>query len=465
MLSPRYSSFSGYGVDPKRLRHHWRQGCIPRDSPAFRFLWIGDTGTPGGRAQSEGDINVLRSRTAQQAAGFALGSLLANALAVIATAMLTRNLATAEFGSYSFAVSFLFFVALFFEFGLLFPAGRLAAVADMRDRRDIAGSALLVYLPVGAAFSATIFGLSFWVDGWFHVGAGDALRLAAVPAFAVPFSLVLQQLAQGVDRLHVASFATVLTQFLLVARLAVWLRVGGDLDTSTAVVLRCLALLVASACAALWLRPLFAAVGRWGRELTRQAREWGFQLFVGRVLSVGTYNMDVLMLGLWTDSRSVGLYVLAGSLATASGLPVIGMAAALFARMAREASIARRWLVGASAIGAPCALLAWLLAEPVIRIFFSARYVDAADLVLPLALAQLVRGVTGIFNAFLSAHGRGIELRNAGIVLALSNLVFNFALIPPFGAHGAAWASLLALVANLIAHAVFYQRSYPLLEN
>jgi O-antigen/teichoic acid export membrane protein len=105
---------------------------------------------------------------------------------------------------------------------------------------------------------------------------------------------------------------------------------------------------------------------------------------------------------------------------------------------------------------------AWLLAEPVIRIFFSPRYEAAAALVLPLALAQLVRGTTGIFNTFLTAHGRGADLRNAGLVLTFSNVAFNFMLIPSFGASGAAWASLLALVANLVAHVVFYRRSFAL---
>ena len=97
-----------------------------------------------------------------------------------------------------------------------------------------------------------------------------------------------------------------------------------------------------------------------------------------------------------------------------------------------------------------------------VRAFFSARYVAAAGLVLPLALAQYVRGITGLFNTFLSAHGRGREMRNAGLVLTVSNLVFNFALIPPFGARGAAWASLLALLANLVAYVAFYRRSYSL---
>jgi len=412
------------------------------------------------RATGQRAWDVLWSRTAREAAGFAGAGLAANVLAVVATALLTRNLAPAEFGSYSFAVSLLLFVALFFEFGLFVPAARIAAVNEGRSRREVVGAALVVYLPVGVLFCATIFLLSFWVDGWFRVDAEQALRVAAPIAAAYPFVLVLQQLAQGVDRLHVASTATVLAQLLLVALLTVQLRVTGDLSASSALVLRSVALLIACAIAVLWLRAAFDAIAPWVRELVRQARRWGFQVYVGRVLSTGTYNMDVLMLGLWTDPQSVGFYALASAIAAATGLPVLGMAAALFVRMARAPSIPRQWLVTATVVGTALALAAALLAEPAIRVLFSPRYLPAAELVLPLALAAAVRGVASVYNTFLSAHGRGAALRNAGIVLATSNIAFNVALIPPFGAKGAAWASLFALVVNLIAHVVFYRRSF-----
>jgi O-antigen/teichoic acid export membrane protein len=422
----------------------------------------GSLGLSSSRAAlRRGAWRVARTRTAQQAATFVAANLLSNALAVVSTALVTRNLTTSEFGSYSFATSFLLFIALFFEFGLFVPAARLAAVANPEERRDIVGAAVVAYVPVGAAFSVTTFALSFWIDDWFHVHTGHALRVAAPFAIGVPFLyLILQQLAQGVDRLHVSSLTTVLAQFLVVVLLGFWLAVFGDLSNSSALTLRMAAFLIAVIASMVWLKPTFDAINRWTRTLVRQAREWGFQLYVGRILSIGTYNMDVLMLGIWTNSRSVGFYALAGSLATVSGLPVTGMAAALFSRMARANAIARSWLMIATGVGVVCAILAWALAEPIIRLLFSTRYIQAAGLVLPLALAQLVRGITGIFNTFLSAHGQGRDLRNAGFVLTASNIAFNFALIPHYGARGAAWASLLALVANFVAHVLFYWRAY-----
>jgi O-antigen/teichoic acid export membrane protein len=164
------------------------------------------------------------------------------------------------------------------------------------------------------------------------------------------------------------------------------------------------------------------------------------------------------MLGVFTNARSVGFYTLAGSIAAAANLPVLGLSTALFAPMARARKIRGQLLVVGASLGLITALAAWALAKPFIELVFSHRYAPAAALVLPLALAQAVRGLTGFYNTFLSAQGEGRALRNAGIVLTVSNLVFNFALIPPFGAIGAAWASLFALVVNLGARVIFYRR-------
>jgi O-antigen/teichoic acid export membrane protein len=271
----------------------------------------------------------------------------------------------------------------------------------------------------------------------------------------------LQALAQGLQRLHIASVSTVLSQLLIVA-FFILIVTSGNLSASGALFLRSLAQLLVLLVATLLLRPIFRETQRWIRAILKQAREWGFNAYVGRILSVGTYNIDVMMLGIWASSQSVGFYSLAASLAAASGLPVGAMAPALFPKMARADAIARRWLVAATTLGAGSAIIAWALAEPVIRLFFSARYVPAAGLVLPLALAQFARGVTGIFNAFFNAHGMGREQRDTGLILTASNLILNFLLIPPFGASGAAWASLLALLVNLLGYVVLYLRTHSL---
>lgn len=398
------------------------------------------------------------SRVVAQTAVFASASAGASLLAAVATAILARALPTEDFGAFSFALSFLLFVALFFEFGFFVAAARTATSRNALERRGLVGASLLAYVPLGLAYSLTVFGLSYLVDGVFDVHTGSAVRSVAPLAFVYPFVLVGMLLAQGVDRLHVFSVSTLVLQFAFIALLGVVFAATGSVDVREALWARTAAVALAGGILVGWLRPRFQGSRPRLRQLAGEARSFGFRVYVGRIFGTGTYNMDVLMLAVWTSPSTVGFYSLAAALAAASGLPVSGMASALFPRMGSKASLDRKWLSAAWIVGLGCAATAWLLASPVVDAAFSGRYAPAAGLVLPLALAQALRGVTGIYNWFLTAHARGRDLQTSAFVLAGSNLLFNFALIPAFGAQGAAWASLLALAANLGAHVVFYRR-------
>jgi O-antigen/teichoic acid export membrane protein len=379
-----------------------------------------------------------------------------NLVGAFTTALIARRLSNGAFGSYSFALSFLTFTAIFIEFGFFLPIGRRIAVAPADERRELVGFSLLVFVPVGITFSLVVFFLGFGVDSWFRVDTGAALRLIALLAAVYPFRQVALILAQGCDRLHLYSVTALGGQLLFAAALLVFS--GSGLTVSRALTFYIGAFAVALTAFAVYLRPVFAGVRHHVQNLWIDVKTFGFNVYVGRVLSCATYNMDVLMLGALTNARSVGYYALAGSLAAASALPVFGVATALFAKFATTDRIDRGWLVFAWTAGIACTTIAWVAGGPFIRTVFGTRYGPAAALVLPLALASNVRSVTSVYNTFLSATGCGRELRNTGIVLTVSNLVFNFGLIPPFGAKGAAWASLLALAANLGSHLFYYRR-------
>jgi O-antigen/teichoic acid export membrane protein len=410
-----------------------------------------------GRGLSLG--SVLRARPFLQSAVFTGSGILVSLLGMVSTAVVARTLGPDDFGRYAFGLTFVVFASMFFEFGVFLPAARLAASAKGQDRQRVLGAALLAFLPIGLAFSVAIFGLSYAVDACFHAQIGHELRVMAPLAFAYPFLQIALQLSQGVDRLHTSSITEVVGQGAFVVFTLAAVGVLASLSVSFALVLRAVALLLAGAAFVIWIRPVFRHTKKYLRVLIRETRAYGFSVYIGRVLSIGTYNVDTLMVAAFTDSRTVGFYVLAATIAYTSGLPIVGMGTALFARMKDENEIDRRWIVAAWTIGIAAVLLAWGLARPFIEIVFSPRYLPAAALVLPLALAQMVRGVTTVYNNYLAAQAKGRELRNAAGVLTASNVILNFALIPPFGAMGAAWASFFALVLNLVAHIAYYRRS------
>lgn len=397
------------------------------------------------------------SPIARQALGYTVATALASVLSLVATAIVARNVSTDAFGAFSFAVALLGFVALFFEFGVYAATARIAATSSA-DRPRVVAAALLLYVPIGIAFSVGMLLAIPIADRWFSADLGTAMLLAAVLGAGYPFAFVGLQLAQGIDRLHIASVGGLAFPGLFLGLLAA-VAVVGTVDAGSALVVRSVALLGAGAVVAVWLRPVLTRVRETVAEILRQTREYGLDIYLGRILSIGTYNMDVLLVGVWSTAEDVGYYALAVSIAAAAGLPVIALSTALYARLAGESRIEPRWIGFSIVVGGVLAIVAYALAGPFVDVVFSERYRDVLPLLVPLLVAQAVRGTTSLFNVFLSAHGRGVELRNAGLVLTASNLVLNFALIPPYGATGAAWATLGALVANLAAHVVFYTRS------
>ncbi len=398
-------------------------------------------------------------RIAAQASFYALSLGGSGLLAIIAQGLLTRAISVANYGVYGFAASFLLFVSLFFEFGLFTPAARLAARAQGTERRQIVGAALVLFVPIGVAFTTVVFGASFVVNDFVSFNAATPLRDAAIFSASFPFALIGLQLAQGTHRLHLFSITRVIGQGSLVFVLGILVASGTSITAGSALAIRGATMSLGWALLCWWLRPLFGRARDHVRWLVKDARTYGAQIYVGRITSIGTYNMDVLMLGIYSDAPTVGFYSLAGALCSAVSVPAVAFATAAFPRMATTRRIPGRWLQIAWAVSLLAAASLFAVGGWLVPVLFGSDFKGAVTYIGPLAAAAALRGVTQVYNQYLMAQAQGKALRDAGLVLTATNLIANFALIPPFGGLGAAWASVIALVANLGAHIVGYRRS------
>jgi O-antigen/teichoic acid export membrane protein len=291
------------------------------------------------------------------------------------------------------------------------------------------------------------------------VHVGDATRLLVPLFLCLPFQFVVIWMSQGMRRLHILSITQGGTALLTLGLVGLYVGIAPRLTLASALLLTAGAQVAGELVAVLWLRPLFVAVYSRLKEIFAEARRWGFQTYVGRVLSIGTYNMDVLMVAAMTNPRQVAFYTLAGGIAGVITFPSTAIAAALFPRMTSESGLRPSWKAAVWVAGLAGTLVVWAASHDVVRIALGREYLPVVPLILPLALAATIRGVTALYNSYLAANAKGRELRMTGLVLTASNLILNFALIPPFGASGAAWASFFALVANYLAHVVLYRRS------
>lgn len=412
---------------------------------------------PGTSILIEALKGVPRSQAATQAAIYTASSIANGLLAVVSTALLARHMSTSRYGVYAFANGVIMFVALFYDFGLAQPSARLIARAGGAEKRRMAGAALVMYVPIGIAFSLTL-ALLGGFSGHALKGDTSAALLAVAPvAFVFPFVSFSSFLAQGSGRFHLYGIMLVIAQAVIASLIGATLIFHVAMSPSLALLLRAAGYGFGGLALIVMLRPLLSRLRGPARRLVHDARRYGFRVFVGRSASIATYQMDVVMLGLLSSTHSVAYYTLAGSIAATIGYPAIGIAGALFSRMTSENRLDPRWIAGVCGLAAASVLLVSVLAPLLVPLIFSDRYSRAGALIPPLAMAEGVRAVTTLFNSFLSAHGRGRDLQTAGVSLAGANIVLNLSMIPTLGAQGAAWASLLALVGNLGVYVYLYR--------
>jgi O-antigen/teichoic acid export membrane protein len=377
----------------------------------------------------------------------------------VVTGLLAAELSTAAFGAFTLSKSLLLFVASIFEFGIFFPGARLTALADSSlERRRWLGALLLAYVPLGVMFSLTMAGVSFSVDSIFNVDAGTALLITAPLSIAYPFGLVALAISQGVGRPYLQPLMMLAAALMTLAGLWVILDLTDHALNLTLVLgVRGLSLVLAAAIIAYLVRPIFSEIRiRWQR-MWSETRRWGLQAYLGRLLSVGTYNTDVLILGAFADSRQLAAYGLAVAGASLIRLPAIGLGTALYSRMTRTRALDRRAFAPVVAWGLLATAIGAVAAEPVVN-QLNPELSEVASLIVPLGLAATAAGVTSILNAYLNARAAGRALRNTSVILLTANVLLNPTLIIPFGALGAAFASLVATLVNLGGYVYYVRR-------
>ncbi|HNC06485.1 MAG TPA: hypothetical protein PLS38_09300, partial [Solirubrobacterales bacterium] len=295
-------------------------------------------------------------------------------------------------------------MASIFEFGIFYPAARLTALSETKvEQRKWMGAMLIAYIPFGAVYVATIMFLSMFVDSVFNVNASHALLVSAPFAFAYPFVLVVESIGRGTGRAYLPPLMSAIAGVIMLAGLAAFIFIEDSLPLGFVLALRGGSFIAGGVAVALLVRPLFADLrSRWNR-MWSETRSWGAKVYVGSLLAMATYNLDVLIVGALADTQQVASYGLAVAGASLIGLPAIALATALYSRMARLDKLDRRpvellvlWGMTATVVGA-------VFAAIVIPKYLNPELEEAAILVIPLGLAATVGSINTLISFYLSA--------------------------------------------------------------
>jgi O-antigen/teichoic acid export membrane protein len=209
-------------------------------------------------------------------------------------------------------------------------------------------------------------------------------------------------------------------------------------------------------------REFFHEAARPSIALGRDVTMYGLRAQVGGVVSLLNLRFDFIVLNLLAGPAVLGVYSIASKFAELLKIPALALTYVLYPQFAREgpakaAATARRLIPRAAILTACGAIPLLLTAGLVIPLYghkFHSGIVPARIIVLGLA----IEGAAGVMTAFMYGIGRpGLNslAMAAGLVVTVG---LDLALIPHYGATGAAVASAVAYVTSTVALGWYFVR-------
>lgn len=415
-------------------------------------------------------------RTARtQVRGSALllvGRLVSMAINFVVQVLIVRHLSRTGYGSFAYALSMVALATTIVTFGLDRAVTRFIAIYDERgEHGKVLGTLVMVVTTVSV----------FGVLATILVIAGQGVlgrTLLDDPDAALLFAILIGLApVQALDTISIGMFAVLERPGAIFARrhvLAPLLRlavVGALLVFGAGTRFLAIGYVVTGAFALLLYTGLLVKLLRERGILTRatfaqldipvrEVLTFTLPLLSSDLVYAVMNVSDAVMLGHFRGSAELaGLRAvqpvakLSEMVMTSFAVMFMPLASRLFAREDRDGVAALYWQTTTwmSVLAFPIFLAAFALSEPLTVMLFGASYADAAPLLSLLALGYYVQVAMGFNGLTLKAFGAVRILVVLNIGAAVANVLINLALIPRFGALGAAIGTTSALtIHNLL---------------
>lgn len=181
-------------------------------------------------------------------------------------------------------------------------------------------------------------------------------------------------------------------------------------------------------------------------------------------------GVEFIILGQYVDERAVGRYAFTRTLNAMFGFLPMALNTFLMPSVARAPHHERRrllrdallWLLMASALMFVMYVVGY---NWIVEKFFGPQYVNGPEVFVVLALSANIAAIHGVTSAFYVGSDRARYETISLVISVAANIVSAFALIPAFGAAGAALSSLTASCAALLSYAIpiswkYYRRRH-----
>jgi len=350
------------------------------------------------------------------------------------------------------------------SFGL--PSSSAYFIAQDQARfRAAALNSLMFALGVGLTLALALSVTASWRPEWFGLNSASLIRIAAV---SIPFQLITLiglNTFLAVGKIREFNILDLLSQsFVFINAVCVWLLVKGNLETliwwntttSVLVSLLIAGLLVISA------KSLVQSKWRADIALLRRMITYGLKFHISILAGAIIIRADLLVVNHFRGAAEAGVYSVASQFALLLMLLPGVIATLLFPRITTEQDARGETTCAVTRYTAFIMFICCLAAVPVsllLPFIYGAAFYDATGLLWILLPGVYLIGLESVLVQHFNALGLPRAIPLYWIVTLALNLVLVFALVPRFGAQGAAIASTISYAAIFSLVALHFHSS------
>ena len=378
---------------------------------------------------------------------------------VMISVLNTRVLPPELYGDVKYVQNNINFVSSLLLFGFFVSGSRILAVSkDPSFSKKIRGAMCTI---LGIALCILALVLSVLCAVSFHKGADNLtlLYLVAIPVCGNALMLdYVNTTAQGdnfIGRIAIARCIPYLL-YLIIA----WL-LFKYVSATPALVLGLyngIAVLVLAS-VILSTRPSFSNLKEAFKTLSKENKDYGFNVYTGSLIAVSTQYLAGIALGHFCrDNSNVAFYTLALSLATPlTMLPSI-IGTTYFKQFAQSSRIGKKVFLSSAGLTVLSFFVFVISIKFIVSFLYSEEYNSVGKFAAYLAIGTSFHGLGDMMNRFLGSHGLGKEIRNGAIACGTIAVLGNIILVYLMEIDGAILTRILSSTAYCLAMSYYYIR-------
>lgn len=377
----------------------------------------------------------------------------------------TRFLSIGDYGKFKFIQQLFTLTATVFAFGFSYSGARLVAQSKKVLNSEVIGATVIIYSAISILSTCVILLLSSIIDDIVNAEVAYYIRQASPLVFVCIFTVVIENLFQGANKIYSLSFFRIAPRFLYIVGSTVFIIFSSYFNLSVALFLNLGFAGVVTIWMILTLKPKFNQLKKNMSHIWWENKVNGSHVYIGSLAAVATGQLISIALGYYTDMKSVGYYSLALVVTTPLQFLPSVLGTTLFQSFSTQPSIPSRAIWAAVLPTAGSLIVFWLIIEKVLVLMYSDKYLPVVPIARILSIGMAFHGLGDFFNRFLGAHGKGKELRNAAFSTGGTIITGCLLFLPLYGVVGGTAVKAFSSFVYFLVTSLYYNKTVSGLSN